>query len=160
MLRATSRASAASVILFLILLIIFPLMRLITFPATFQRVHSQQDLYIFEDNGAVIRMIIKKVPNPIFVRRVTNAPCRPTWICYLTEASWTVQFPFHVCAPLNSWQIHGPRVHSRHIRWTSLMQLFDIHLSPKLNVGRNLPDSYCSAVFTRHLTPTNAQAQL
>ena len=59
MLRDTLRAQAGTVILFLslILLIISLLLRLITFQAPFQRVQSS--LYMFEDNEAVIRMIIK-----------------------------------------------------------------------------------------------------
>ena len=47
MIRKTLRAQAASVITFLILLIVFFVIRLTTFQATFQRVHFQADILHF-----------------------------------------------------------------------------------------------------------------
>ena len=100
--RETWRAKAASVILRLILLIIFPLMRLIAVQATFQRVQSQTEFYIFKDNEAVSRMIMKgRRSNLRHVSRTQRAV--PTWIGSCKGSIWTVLFRFDMCAPQTSW---------------------------------------------------------
>ena len=64
-LRRTSRAHAANVTRYLNPLITCHLLRLTAFHAAFQRFHSfPARLSIFEDSGAVIRVIIKRSQSP------------------------------------------------------------------------------------------------
>ena len=143
LLRETSRAQAASVIHHFIHLVTMSSDMVENAPSNIPESSFPARLYNFEDNEAVIRIIIKGRCRTVrHVSRTHRVVLDLLYEQINLESSLSIQH-VRITEQMADISTHGAVTT---IQWMSLMRLFDMHPLSNLNVDCSLSESYCSAV--------------